>query len=328
MTDNIIELNRDVESAVIQASWSRTPFFKDEYKILRFVHLADAHDRPDLWNRMVEYVNHYKNYIDFVLHTGDYCGNNQTLYCDFYKECTPCERVIYNCIGNHDTVDNGDKGAWTPQPKEKAHALLFNHTENWDADFLDVPHSMSYSKDFPESKIRLIVIDDYFHKEEQCVWLKGLLDKSLEDGYYVVTAMHETTAEPVNRVDTTFSSIGEYEKLYGFATLVFEDVIADFIDAGGKFVANLCGHYHHDLFGYTKRGVLNIAVECATAWQGWCDGQRIPGTRTFDAFNFVAIDVNLGTIKLVRIGDNYDNYARHKGAMCYDFVNKKLISNN
>ena len=88
-TNNIVELNRDVEPLIVQGSASRTRFFKskfdDKFKPLQFVHFSDVHAVLDLWNRMVEYVNYYKDYIDFAIHTGDYCGGNQEVYVDFYN---------------------------------------------------------------------------------------------------------------------------------------------------------------------------------------------------------------------------------------------------
>lgn len=65
----------------------------------------------------------------------------------------------------------------------------------------------------------------------------------------------------------------------------FEEVIVDFIADGGCHICNLAGHEHHDLFGLTGAGVLNIAVQSGTCWDGWCDGLRVRGTRTYDCFN-------------------------------------------
>ena len=93
-TDNIIDLNRDVEPLIVQGAASRTPFFKDRYKTLQFVHFSDVHAVLDLWNRMVEYINYYKDYIDFAVHTGDYCGSSQDLYVDFYNYGTRCVRPL------------------------------------------------------------------------------------------------------------------------------------------------------------------------------------------------------------------------------------------
>ena len=325
---DIIELNRDVESFIVQASATRTQSFKDPYTPLQFVHLADAHNVLDLWNRMVEYVNHYKNYISFALHTGDYCGNSQAAYTDFYNEGIPCERPILNCVGNHDTIKTKfeDKPI---QPKEITHALLFNHTENWDVNFMDIPSSMTYYKDFEESNVRLIVLDDYYHIDEQRLWLAERLREALERNLCVITAMHETTDHVNDTFGVTFHSIEDYVSITGKLRPLpfFEEEIVKFIDRGGIFICNLAGHHHHDLFGLTDAGVLNVAVPCATSWPHWCDGKRIKGTRTYDCFNVVSVDANLHHLKLVRVGDNCDHFMRIKRTLCYDYLNRRVIFN-
>ena len=68
-------------------------------------------------------------------------------------------------------------------------------------------------------------------------------------------------------------------------------------------------------------------VECGSDWAGWCDSKRIRGTKTYDCFNVVGVNVNAGILKLVRIGDNADYFLRTKRVLCYDYINKKLIFN-
>ena len=66
-----VELNRDVESLLVQAASGRSVFFRDQYKPLTFAHNSDAHAVSETWDRMVEYINYYADFIDFCLHTGD-----------------------------------------------------------------------------------------------------------------------------------------------------------------------------------------------------------------------------------------------------------------
>lgn len=275
---------------------------------------------------MVEFVNHYSDYISFSLHTGDYCGNSQAVYSDCYTNMPPCKRPVLNCVGNHDTYKT--KFETDLQPKETTHALLFNKTDDWDVQFLDVPHSMSYHKDFPESNIRLIVIDLYYHLKEQKKWLAELLEDAREKGLCVMTAMHEPSAHVKHPYDVTFQTINDYETLCGSDRYhSFEEEISDFIAKGGTYVCNLAGHTHHDLFGLTDSGILNVTVPCATSWPHWCDGKRVRGTRTYDCFNVVSVDTDLGLLKLIRVGDNVDHYLRIKRVLCFDYVNKKVIFN-
>ncbi len=99
MNDNIVELNKDVEQFVIQASIPRSKykfakFFGDRFTPLAFVHSSDIHNNLEMWNRMLEYANYYEDYIDFVLHTGDYCGGSQKSYTDLYAEGIKCKKTF------------------------------------------------------------------------------------------------------------------------------------------------------------------------------------------------------------------------------------------
>ncbi|MBQ4050215.1 MAG: hypothetical protein IJD13_01160 [Oscillospiraceae bacterium] len=319
--ESILSLNKDVEPFVIQASALRTEFLGNDYDILQFVHLSDLHANLEAWNRMVEYVNHYKDYISFGLHTGDYCGGIQEEFHDCYVEGEPCVRPILNCVGNHDTV-SGHTGKM--EGPDIPHRQLFGHTENWGAVFMPGEYSMTYYRDFPESNIRLVVLNLYYDLEEQVEWLKRILDDTREKGMHLLTAMHEPSAQITDKFDVTFQSLNVTEPN---DTHVFDAVIAEFKAKGGIHITNLVGHNHADNFGFTDNGVLNTIVECAADWAGWCDGKRVRGTRTYDCFNVVSVDVNRGIFKLVRVGDNADHYLRIKRTLCYDYIHGKVIFN-
>ncbi len=329
---SIIELNRDVESFVIQASATRTSFFNqkfdDKFSVLQFLHFSDVHMRLDCWNRVMEYMNYYKDYISFALHTGDYCEGSQERYCDLYGEGIDRERIVYNCVGNHDTFSYDSEHVLSITGKQKPYELLFNHIEDWDVNFFDLEYSMSYYKDFPESNIRMIVLDPYYDIDEQRRQFVVLLNDAREKGLYVITAMHEKTDHITESFGVTFQTINDYFSLSGKPRhYEFEDDIVNFVNAGGVHICHLAGHDHHDGFGITEKGILNSIVPCATTWNGWSDGKRIDGTKTQDCFNIVSIDPNLKLLKLVRVGDNSDHYLREKRVLCFDFEKRKVIFN-
>ena len=329
---SIIDLNLDVESFVIQASATRTSFFNqkfdDRFSVLQFLHFSDVHMRLDCWNRVVEYMNYYKDYISFALHTGDYCEGSQERYCDLYGEGITRERLVYNSVGNHDTFSYDSEHNLSITGKQKPYELLFNHIEDWDVNFFDLEYSMSYYKDFPESNIRMIVLDPYYDIDEQRRQFVRLLDDAREKGLYVITAMHEKTGHITESFGVTFQTINDYLALSGKPRhYEFEDDIVNFVNAGGVHICHFAGHDHHDGFGITEQGILNSIVPCATTWNGWSDGKRVEGTKTQDCFNIVSIDPNLKLLKLVRVGDNSDHYLREKRVLCFDFEKRKVIFN-
>lgn len=321
---SIIELNRDVESLVIQASTGRSKFFEDAYKPLQFIHLTDVHARVELWTRMTQYMDHYRDYISFALHTGDYCNNCQRAYTDLYAAAVSKSGPVLNCVGNHDTyIDPAGQGS----DKKTTHSLLFNHTEGWDVNFMPGESSMTYYKDFPESNLRLVVLDCYYSEAEQLEWLFHVLEQAREKGLHVITAAHEPTAQVTQKMDVTFQTIEDFDRFGSHIQYAFEKIIASFKQAGGIHVCHLAGHDHFDTFGYTDSGVLNVVASCATDWPHWCDGARVRGTKTYDCFNVVSVDVNLHQLKLVRVGNNADHYLRIKKALCFDYITGKVISN-
>ena len=339
---SIIEQNKDVEKYVIQAGRARVAhyfakMYGDKFVPLTFVHLSDIHAHKDCWDRMVQYINYYSDYISFGIHTGDYCGGTQAVYCDMYEECTKCVHPIYNCPGNHDCVTPED--IWTePAKKENVYKLLYNHTENWDVKFFECEHSMSYYKDFEESNIRLIVLDLYYNVWETRVWLRNLLQEAYDKGLHVMTAMHEPTNYVEEDFGVIFNTMDDYKsalKQYELDRtevsfdhrdrVTFEDIIEEFIKKGGNYVCNLAGHNHHDEFGLTQKGVLNVVVENANDWDKLGDANRVLGTKSYDCFNVVAVDTDMGLLKIIRIGSNVDHYLREKNYLCFDYINKKVI---
>ncbi len=324
--ESILVTNKDMEPYVVQAAGGRLMYFKDPYMPLQFVHFGDLHARMELWNRIVEYINHYKDDIAFGLHTGDYCGAAHLVYRDCYTYGTICANPILNCVGNHDTYADTQ---CTPATKEQIHNKLFNVTHNWGVTYMPGEHSMAYYRDFPDNGIRLVVLDLYHDIEEQQAWLKQILAEAKEKDYSIISAAHEMTAEIVQHAPVTFDSILNEESVVGYDNnnAWLDELLADFIANGGKFVCHLAGHYHHDIFGYTAGGILNIAVECATDWGGHTDGRRVRGTKTYDCFNVMSVDVNIGLLQLVRIGNPCDMFLRSKKVLSYDYINKNVIAN-
>ena len=327
MQESILSVAKPMESAIVQGSQALFPYMKKDYNALlplQFVHFSDIHSVLDQWNRIASFMNYYKDYISFALHTGDYCGSSIDQYSDLYNWGVPTHQPILNCVGNHDKVSRTRK----PVSKETVHGLLFNDKQDWGVTFLDIPFSMTYYKDFPASHIRLIVLDNYFDPEAQQAWLKTVLAEAKALEYHVITATHPPTDAIADYVDTAFNSLTLVTGTAPdtFIKSPFEDPIADFKEAGGVHICHLCGHLHYDLFGYTARGILNIAVEMATAWAPCDDARREIDTNSYDCFNVTSIDVNQGLLRLVRIGNNYDLYLRRKSTLCYDYINRRIIS--
>lgn len=321
---NIVYLNKHIEPYIIQSTATKASELGTSLKPLTFIHFSDWHRVSALWKRICEYLNEYKDYIQFALHTGDYCENSQVDYTDAYL-LADTKRPILNCVGNHDTYTDA---SYTKGSQESTYNLLFNHTDNWNVVFGDGSNTMYYYKDFADSEIRLIVLDNYYDIDNQKVWLQNKLNEAKSLGYAVITAMHEVSRPIVNKIQCSFQTLDNHESKGGNASVTqFDTIIKDFKDNGGVHIVNLCGHEHEDMIGFTSNGVLNLVVECATSWNGWTGGHRIKGTKTYDCFNVFSVEKDAGIFKVVRIGDNTDHYLRGKNVLVYDYINKKVISN-
>lgn len=297
-------LNKDMDMAVIQASQTKARLFPGYDASLEFVHFTDVHGAAEAWKRIIDYINSHDSYIQFALHTGDYVISAQDSSVDLYGTVTPNRRPILNVVGNHDVqVTDGPAQA----AQADTYNLLFSDSANWGATFPQVANAMYYYKDFANKNLRFIMIDQYYWNEAEATWLGSVLEDARTHGYHVVTASH-TQSGPFGRMlKTTFNTIDDYEPYtqWGENVEPFELLIKNFKDAGGKHVANLCGHWHHDMSGVTKNGILNLVAECATPFgMPWVNTPRIAGTRSYDCFNVVSVDTVANIIRLIRIEIN------------------------
>lgn len=318
---DIVELNRDIQSALIQSTAKKRT---DEKEVLTIMHITDIHGRQDLFNRLVEFSNYYCSNIDMILHTGDYVDKGQEDFVDLMSNAEINNVLFYNAVGNNDQyVSDTDRSqAGKALTYEKVITATTRDWQNLKVTYMSGDYSMTYYKDFSNSKIRLVVLDDYYNIPEQAVWLKGVLQQARTNGYQVITAKHSKT----NNIATRISCFNSKDTYTGKYDTTFENVIKEFIDAGGVHICNLCGHEHIDEVGYTANGILNIVAECVTDDVYWQNCKRDKGTKTYDCFNIVSVDTNQGLIKIVRVGDDNDIYMRKKQYTCIDYINKTVIA--
>lgn len=322
----IVDLNRDVEVPVIQAKKTRAATFNDTHSALTFVHFSDVHASEYAWRRVVDYVNYYQQYLDFAIHTGDYVQTNQTTVVDLYALKKPASLPILNVVGNHDILNSDG----TTASQSDTRAICFNDTAGWDVTFGSFTNAMYYYRDFSDANIRLIVIDMYYWDQTEATWFETVLNEAKTSGLSVITAAHEVTNNVTEKI-STFNTLDDWADTSWAGRTPhdrpFMSYIKTFINGGGKFIIHLAGHWHFNLFGFDSNGILNSVVPVAKADELWSDSARVQGTKSFDCFNVVSVNVDTGMIKIVRIGNNVDNHMQNQNVVCYDYVNKRLISN-
>lgn len=316
----IVKLNKDIENALVQSSSKKRT---DSNEVFTIAHISDIHGKQDLFNRVVEFTNYYVSNLKLILNTGDYVYKGQEDFIDLMGNTEINNVPFYNIVGNHDQyVSDSDR---SQADKSLTYANVITKTQrDWQSisvTYMSGDNSMTYYKDFVNSKIRLIVLDDYYDIDTQANWLASRLEEAKTNGYHVITAKHEKT----NNITTSVGCFNSKDVYSGKYNTTFETVIKAFVDDGGIYICNLCGHEHVDEMGYTSNGILNVVAECVTDDVYWQNCKRDKGTKTYDCFNVISVDTNQGLLKIVRVGDNTDIYMHDKKYVCYDYINKKII---
>lgn len=324
---DVFNFNQQAMKRTQQLSVVRSPLFEDTKKQLTLLHFSDVHQLIQAWISVGRWMDRFDDCIDAGLHTGDYVKDFQSQYTDLYNEYMPTAPIL-NVVGNHDTYLNVGHDL---APKETTRSLIFNHTDNWGAIFRD-NSDMYYYKDFTDSDIRLIVLDEYYADATETAWLEDVLEDAKENSLYVITAKHEplNIIPAANRV-STFNPTDDWSNV-PYAELPppldIEPYITAFINAGGKYICNLCGHVHRDYFGKTQAGLLNITIECATVnGASWNDSVRKAHTETQDCFNVISFDTIKKHIRIVRVGSNMNYDLSPKNVLVYNFETDTIVKN-
>lgn len=120
-------------------------------------------------------------------------------------------------------------------------------------------------------------------------------------------------------------------KKYGFSVTnenPLGDIVQSWVDKGGKFVVWLSGHCHKDMMFYSAKypDLLCVAVDQAGALRGSDCADRKEGTEERVCANFYGVDTENGLFKIVRLGLDMDRYMVRKDILCYDYINRVVIS--
>ena len=316
-----------------------------------FLHFSDIHGNSEALARIKEYYTKYSQYIGDIINTGDTCDSNPTdiNMSIFY---TGVATKILTVIGNHDASGLNGHPDVTPYPLEDIYAeYIAPFVANWNVtqpDDAATKYKCYYYKDYADSKLRLIVLDEYHYDADQDSWLAATLAETLDStnsayGYHVLMATHSANGALINRC-TNFTDFAngngyQYGVNIGSATLNAVEQVDTFIRNGGTLVAWLYGHAHYDNVGYhvisktvddTDVAIHQLRICVSTARYdkaGNYGVARVHGTKSQDCFNIVSVDTNRGYIRVFRVGADYDMLLKHRGGFCIDYINHEVVSN-
>lgn len=304
-------------------------------KVLTLLHFSDVHDDLPAMLKAQEIKKDFSNLLNDVIHTGDVVLANYSNGLDNWIN-SGCAQNVISVIGNHDSEENLTIGT---AGKENVYAgMLAPYIGNWNAvqpEGVNDPGSPYYCscfyyKDYTSQSIRLIVLDTNWWDTYQKEWLADVLDDALTNEYSVILAAH-TPRFITGVTEANFCSYTEpiISESASYATISNDwlDPVDDFIDAGGEVICMLSGHNHRDHFGYLTNypRVLCITADKASIART-IDTARIRGENNETAFNIIAFNTTDKWIKIVRIGAEVDGQMRGKHVFCYDYANKRIIS--
>lgn len=304
--------------------------------VLSFIHMSDAHADNENILRIKDFYDQYKDtYINGgVIDTGDFIGQNLAQGLPSSISEVP---DFIRILGNHDAYYYVN-GSWQLAPQLDCYNVCFkDYIGDWGVVQPENAAANGYCyfyKDFAENGVMMVALDYDHWDSTQNTWLVNTLATALSLGRHVVILVHRApfrinadTNNPFQNVDYINRTFADHSPMTDVYTAV-----KNFIDTGGTFVCYLCGHLHDDYFGLGRdtdtSNQLVIGVGCAsgkTAATVSGTMSRIAGQRSQDCFNVVGIDTTSKTIKIMRIGADYDRYMRKKNTLSWNYGTGQLI---
>lgn len=319
----------------------------DNPPVFSLIHYSDAHGDNDNLRRIQEFRRKYSSYINDVLDTGDL--TQYPVLPDALSEIPNFLRVV----GNHDTterVGTPPNHKWVYlDSKDCYDFFLKDYIGNWN---VTQPANAEqngycyYYKDYPTSNVRLVCLDGEGGKDiddnpvehwdnTQLTWLQGVLADAKANGLHVIIAVHRPPFSINPIAGNTFDSV-DLPNGAGVRPLAgLVDAVNTFKSEEngitGNFVCYLCGHIHQDCMGLGQGNAsdqLLISIACASSGQSatvYGELNRVAGNKTQDCFNLVGVDTTTKTLKLVRIGAQYDRHMKKRDTLCWDYGTNTLV---
>ena len=323
---------------------------------LTLLHLSDLHDDVSAIADAARFMTMFGDNVDDCIITGDLVATRFTQYPKAFT--ADSTKKILLTVGNHDVYDHdgdaeehgvpySDPAYWATS-KEVYDQMFAPSIDNWNVTQPTNAASLGLcyyykdyditgdSQDVTVSTIRLIVLDCMYYDSDQATWLTDTLADARTNGIPVLIAEHYPPTEErtyTHAFDTNFfmGPLG-MEREYGNSLTVDSvsamDLVDNFITAGGEFVCWLCGHLHYAIVDTLPEhpNQIYIAIESAAVNNVYCDVPRKKDTSTEYLMNLFSVDTYLKTIRIQRIGAEYDRLGRHRGSLTINYQTRELIT--
>lgn len=304
--------------------------------VLVLAHFSDIHADNDNLLRIKQFRDKYASYIDDVIQTGDLIGGQ---FNDGMPMAYAQTTDFLNVIGNHDSMNREGTSPnynWVLVNQKSVYDLvLAPYISGWGvtqpADAATNGYCYYY-KDYSDNAVRLVVLDNMHWDATQKSWFEGVLAAAITAELDVLVAVHyppfyinQDASNPFAAIDTASDSIV-------FTNAEAANAVKTFINNGGNFICWLCGHIHQDVMGLGRQSdgfenqlAISIATASVSPASVYSEMERVKGSRTQDCFNIVGIDTHSKTIKVLRVGANYDRYMRRKNTFSWNYETGTMI---
>lgn len=334
---SIVEMNREAGELVVQSArkyhnWSSVD---SVWEPLTLAVITDVHGDETRLERYFEFCNAYSRYIDGRLHLGDIVAS---AYVDDFSfvSSDPDAAQLMGTIGNHDTMGEPfSHEHWLDHAGKDAFQRYFAPFEGGWLSQVSLPADAAaegkcyYYRDYPDNRIRLIVLDSMSYSEKQLKWFTEVLDSAVSAGLSVVCCQHL----PVGAVEavSSFNSLDypSFSGNYSDSPELYLDAVDVFIDKGGEFITWMSGDSHFDFTGTLKNYPRQFSITFENGGRNsyWNDSDRAVGMKSQDSFNIVTFDTYSKLVKVVRVGNTFDRFLRSKKYFTYDYVHRVLVAN-
>lgn len=304
---------------------------------LCLLHFSDIHGDKKRLQNIIDFKEYYSDYIADVIHTGDMVKYYSTDGITFWNEVDGAEDIL-NVIGNHDTLVDS---TWIGMTMAEAYTTYFApYISNWGV--AGTSGQTYYYKDYPDNKVRLIVLDIMHQSADQLTWFVSTLASAKTAELHVIVAVHSRAHWLFTSHVTAWDDkplVPSYTAGYSDTSAStypenlsddYADAVDDFMTGGGYFVCWIHGHTHHKMFAQlqTHPNQLDVSVENAGipdfAWT--YVKARIENSKSEDCFNVIGIDTDSKVLRIMAVGATYDRFMRHADTIAYNYDTHSILT--
>lgn len=328
---SMAELNPEFENYIIAASRPKNDkqnAYKTYTKPFVLFHFSDCHGDGTELGRYLKFYDKYKKYFDDIIHTGDFCAGTSSDDYTYWKK-NKAHKVL-NVIGNHDAIRKNETDDWNDllSDRELYEKFFAPYVKYWN---VWCEEHTYYYKDYPNKKIRLIVINNMLKNEDdkaQFEWFEKTLKDAKEKDLSVLIGNHFAAYGGVpfkcNWNNTEWGSSAWFDLI-----LKYEASVDKFMNDGGNFICWFGGDTHWDFIGYGVNYPKQLSICVDATNRLFCDYfsdvTRCDGTKSQDLANAMVVDTTTNTVKLIRIGANVTSYLKQRNTITIDYKKMEVV---